>query len=185
MKRVMFVVLIFVSLILIACSSSHSSADSDILPDSDSDNIETVNDDSDSEEDSDFIDDSDEKADQDEDADSESNDTDSDIEDPEEPDEEIFEETEPINGYARCYDKIPAGDYEGFFANPYIESQVKLGLGYDYYDDYEIREEDLEKVQEITVYSQDLRGLEKLVNLKKIQISGENVYDFTPLSGLT
>ncbi|MBP5591362.1 hypothetical protein J6Y50_05850, partial [bacterium] len=171
-------------LFLFSCSSSKSQNDSDILPDSD-DSESIIDDEIDSEEDSDFIDDSDEKADQDEDADSESNDTDSDIEDPEEPDEEIFEKTEPINGYKRCYDKIPAGAYEGFFANPHIESSVKLGLGYDYYDDYEIKEEDLEKVQEITVYSQDLRGLEKLVNLKKIQISGENVYDFTPLSGLT
>ena len=55
---------------LISCSSSHSSADSDIIPDSDSDDTETIaDDDSDSKEDSDFIEDSDEKLDRDSDSD--------------------------------------------------------------------------------------------------------------------
>jgi formylglycine-generating enzyme required for sulfatase activity len=49
----------------ISCSSSHSSNDSDILPDSDTDDSEnTIDDDTDSEEDLDFIDDSEEKPDE-------------------------------------------------------------------------------------------------------------------------
>lgn len=58
--------------VLFSCSSSHSPADSDIIPDSDSDDIETVADDTDSDEDSDFIEDSDETQDADADADSDS-----------------------------------------------------------------------------------------------------------------
>ena len=144
---------------------------------------ETQDDDSDSQ-DSEIVGDYDEKPDHDEDADSESNDTDSDIEDPEEPDDEIFEETEPINGYERCYDKIPAGDYEGFFADKKIEPLIKKILGYD--GDYELKEEDLEKITEIGVSAKDLRGFEKLVNLEyvKFQDTEGNIYDFTPLSNL-
>ena len=121
---------------------------------------------------------------QDGDADSESNDTDSDIEDPEEPDDGIYEETEPINGYKRCYDKIPAGAYEGFFADKKIEPLIKKILGYD--GDYELKEEDLEKITEIGVSAKDLRGFEKLVNLEyvKFQDTEGNIYDFTPLSNL-
>ncbi len=52
--------------VLFSCSSSHSSADSDIIPDSDSDDTETIVDnDTDSEEDPEITDDSDEKPDQD------------------------------------------------------------------------------------------------------------------------
>ncbi len=171
--------------LLFSCSSSKSQNDSDIIPDSDIDDSESIiDDDIDSEEGSDFVDDYDEKPDHDEDADSESNDTDSDIEDPEEPDDEIFEQTEPINGYARCYDKIPAGPYEGLFADPKLESQIKKSLGYD--DDYEFTQEDLEKIKEISVSFKDLRGFEKLVNLEyvKFQDTEGNIYDFTPLSNL-
>ena len=56
-----FLTIFLIILGLFSCSSSHSSADSDIIPDSDSDNSENIIDeDTDSEEDSDFIDDSDE-----------------------------------------------------------------------------------------------------------------------------
>ena len=162
-------------LLLFSCSSSHSSNDSDIFPDFDfdSDNSENiVDDDSDSEEDSDFIEDSDE-----------TDDFDSDIEDPEEPDDGIFEKTEPINGYKRCYDKIPAEPYEGFFASSKLESQIKEDLGYD--EDYELTEEDLEKIKEITFLSvKDIRGIEKLINLESVQISTGKIYDYTPLSKL-
>ena len=103
-----------------------------------------------------------------------------------EPTEEIFEETEPVNGYARCYDKIPAGPYEGFFADPNLESQIKQILGHD--EDYELKEEDLEKITEITLSVKDIRGVEKLVNLEYAKFSdrggGGNIYDFTPLSNL-
>ena len=73
---------------LFSCSSSKSGNDTDIIPDSDSDDSETIiDDDKDSEEDLDFIDDS----------------------------EEIPDDTNSINGYARCYDEIPDDPYEGFF----------------------------------------------------------------------
>ena len=159
---------------LVSCSPSKSQNSDDVATFDDDFNLQDVE----------IVNDYDDASEQDTDSDTDFENHDSDSED-EKTDNEIFEETEPINGYKRCYDKIPAGDYEGFFANPYIESSIKLGLGYGYYDDYEIKEEDLAKVQEITVYSQDLRVIEKLVNIKKIQISGENVYDFTPLAGLT
>ena len=66
------IITLFIALFfLVSCSSSHSSADSDIIPDSDSDDIETIaDDDMDSEEDSDFIEDSEDKSDQDSDSDS-------------------------------------------------------------------------------------------------------------------
>ncbi|MBP5590844.1 leucine-rich repeat domain-containing protein [bacterium] len=169
MKRVMFVVLIFVSLILISCSSSHSSNDSDSVPDSDTDmqDSEIVDGDSDLQ-DSEIVDDSDDDS------------------DSPEPAEEIFEETEPINGYERCYDKIPAGPYDGFFADPKLESQIKQILGYE--ADYELKEEDLEKITEINLSVKDLRGIEKLVNLEYAKFNdkggGGNIYDFTPLSNL-
>ena len=155
---------------LLSCSSSKSGNDTDILPDSD-DSESIADNNTDSEEDSYFIDDYDEKPD---------HDTDSAT--PEEPDNEIFEETEPVNGYARCYDKIPAGDYDGLFADPMIESQIKQILGYD--EDYELAEEDLEKVKEITLSVKDIRGVEKLVNLKSVKISTGKIYDYTPLSEL-
>ena len=75
--------LLLVSLMILglfSCSSSHSSNESDILPDTDTDSqdSETVDDDADSEEDLDFIDDSDESPDQDTDQDSDSGKNDSD-----------------------------------------------------------------------------------------------------------
>ncbi|MBR4531781.1 hypothetical protein IKO70_05165, partial [bacterium] len=115
MKKLMNFLLVFLMISgLFSCSSSHSSTDSDVLPDSD--DSETITDDDSDSQESEIIDDSD---------------ADSDVENPEQPDDGIFEETEPINGYARCYDKIPAGDYEGFFADPNIESQIKKSLGYE------------------------------------------------------
>ncbi len=152
-------------LFLVSCSSSHSENDSDILPDEDIDlqDSEIVDDDSDAQ-DGEIVDDSDD---------------DSDLP---EPTEEIFEDTEPINGYARCYDKIPARDYEGLFAEPNLESQIKKSLGHE--DDYELTQEDLEKITEISISFKDLRGFEKLVNLEYVKFYGENIYDFTPLSEL-
>ena len=172
------IIVLFLIFSVFACSSSKSQNDSDILPDADIDSqdSETQDDDSDPQ-DSEIVDDSDEMSDQD-----------SDSEEPDlpEPTEEIFEETEPVNGYARCYDKIPAGPYEGFFADPNLESQIKKILGYD--EDYELKEEDLEKITEITLPTKDLRGIEKLVNLECAKFNdrggGGNIYDFTPLSNL-
>ena len=162
MKRILILAWVVITVLLISCSSSHSSNESDILPDSDTDTHDSEIQD----------DDSDETLDHDSDS--------------PEPAEEIFEETEPINGYTRCYDKIPAGPYEGFFADKKIESQVKQILEYD--DDHELTEEDLEKITEITSSSKDLRGVEKLVNLECVKFSdrggGGNIYDFTPLSTL-
>ena len=149
--------MLILCLLSISCSSSHSSNDSDIIPDEDIDS-----------QDSEIVDDFDEIP--DEDADSP------------EPTEEIFEETEPINGYARCYDKIPAGPYEGFFADKKIESQVKQILEYN--GDHELTEEDLEKVTEIRLRSKDIRGVEKLVNLEYVVILTGTIYDYTPLSQL-
>ena len=170
-------------LFFISCSSSKSQNDTDILPDGDADtqDSETQDDDSDSQS-SEIVDDLDEVPDQDSDSDTEK--PVHDDEEPNEPTEEIFEETEPINGYARCYDKIPAGDYEGLFADPNLESQIKKILEYD--DDHELKEEDLEKITEITLSSKDLRGFEKLVNLEYINFkdTGGDIYDFTPLSNL-
>ena len=59
------IIVLFLIFLLFSCSSSHSSNDTDILPDSDSDNIETVDDDSDSQS-SEIVDDSDETPDCDE-----------------------------------------------------------------------------------------------------------------------
>ena len=64
------IIILFIALFFfVSCSSSHSSNDSDIMPDSDSDDSESIaDDDVDSEEDSDFIDDSDETPGQDSDS---------------------------------------------------------------------------------------------------------------------
>ena len=149
-----------------------------MIPDSDADaeEVENPDDDSDSQT-SEIVDDSDEVP--DENSDSDTEETVPDDEEPSEPAEEIFEETEPINGYARCYDKIPAGDYEGFFADPNLEYWVKRSLDHD--ENYELTEEDLKRVTRVTVYSKDIRGIEKLINLEYFRISGGNVYDFSPL----
>ena len=70
------IVMLFIALFfLVSCSSSHSSTDSDIIPDSD-DSESIADDDVDSEEDSDFIDDSEEAHDQDTDSDTEKSDSD-------------------------------------------------------------------------------------------------------------
>ena len=47
--------------------------------------------------------------------------------------------------------------------------------------DYELQKEDLEYLREVSICTKDLRGIEKLINLESIAISGGNVYDFTPL----
>ena len=167
MKRFLNLSVVLLVFLVFSCNSSHSSNDSDILPDSDADvqDSETVDDDSDSQ--SSKIIDSDEMP----DADSE------------ETSDGIFEKTQPINGYARCYDKIPAGSYEGFFADKKIESQIKKNLGYD--SDHELTEEDLGKITEIIVdLSKDIRGVEKLVNLEYVVILTGKIYDYTPLSQL-
>ncbi len=159
-------VLVVLGLIfLVSCSSSSKSEnDADALPDADAgtQDSETQDDDSDSQN-PEIVDDSDKVL-------------GSDLPDP---GEEIFEKTEPINGYKRCYDKIPAGQYEGFFADPNLEYWVKRSLNYD--EDYELTEEDLLKVTKVSVYSQDIRGIEKLANLESVKISGGNVYDYIPL----
>ncbi|MBR4531769.1 leucine-rich repeat domain-containing protein [bacterium] len=168
--------------LVFSCTSSHSSNDSDILPDSDADAEEVENPDDDSDSQTyEIVDDFEEILDADTDSDTE--DPVPDDEEPNEPTEEIFEETEPINGYARCYDKIPAGSYEGFFADKKIESQIKKNLGYD--SDHELTEEDLGKITEIIVdLSKDIRGVEKLVNLEYVVILTGKIYDYTPLSQL-
>ena len=159
-----------VAFLLFSCSSSKNPNDTDILPDSDinTQDSETVDADSDTQN-SEIIDDSDEVPEQDEDQDL---------------DHEDFDDTDRINGYKRCYDEIPDDPYEGFFASPGIEYWVKGVLGYDI--DYELKEEDLEKVTEIGLPFKDIRGIEKLVNLESVTFfdTDGNIYDFTPLSKL-
>ncbi len=81
MRKVLNLLVVLLIFLVFSCSSSNSLNNTDIIPDSDSDDIETVDDDSDSE--------------------------------GEKNDNKIFEETEPINGYKRCYDKITAGEAAG------------------------------------------------------------------------
>ena len=77
MQRNSIIVLFIALFFFVSCSTSHSSADSDIIPDSDSDDTETIaDDDTDPEEDSDFIDDSDETPDLDNDSNTEKSDSD-------------------------------------------------------------------------------------------------------------
>ena len=77
MKKVLNLLVVLLVFLIFSCSSSHSSNDTDILPDgnSDSDDIETVDDDSDSQS-SEIIDDSDEIQDQDSDSDTETDEED-------------------------------------------------------------------------------------------------------------
>ena len=171
MRKHLSLFLVFLGLFFfVSCSSSKPGNDADVLPDgdSDSDDIETIDNDSDTQEDE-IVDDSDEVPEQDEDQDL---------------DHEDFDDTDRINGYKRCYDEIPDDPYEGFFASPGIEYWVKGVLGYDI--DYELKEEDLEKVTEIGLPFKDIRGIEKLVNLESVTFfdTNGNVYDFTPLSKL-
>ena len=188
MKKILILVATLVVCLnfLFSCSSSHSSKDTDILPYSDFDDIETTYDDSDSQsseivddygdQDSEIVDDSDEMSDADTDYD-----TEEDFDDEEEEDEEI-DDTDRINGYKRCYDEIPDEPYEGLFASSKLESQIKQDLGYD--KDHELTEEDLEKITEIKLSVKDIRGVEKLVNLESVTISTGKIYDYTPLSNL-
>jgi len=120
-------------LFFVSCSSSKSENDSDIVHDADSDkqDSEIQDGDPDSQQ-AEIIDDSDGTQDVDMDQDSDS---------------EEFDDSNWINGYKRCYDEIPDDPYEGFFASPSIEYWVKGVLGYE--RDYELKEEDLEKVTEI------------------------------------
>ena len=170
MKSFLNLSVVLLVFLVFSCSSSQSSNDSDIIPDEDidSDDTETVDDDSDSQG-SEIVDDSDEMHDLDQDE-----------------DEEEFDDTDRINGYKRCYDEIPDEPYEGLFADPNLESQIKKILEYD--DEHELTEEDLEKITEITLSTKDIRGVEKLVNLEYAKFSdrggGGNIYDFTPLSNL-
>ena len=178
MKRFLNLSVVLLVFLVFSCSSSKSQNDSDIIPneDIDSDNIETFDDDSDSQY-SEIVDDSDETPDL--------NDSDSDETSYcGEENEEEFDDTDRINGYKRCYDEIPDDPYEGFFGDPNIEPLIKKILSYD--TDYELTEEDLEKITEITSSSKDLRGFEKLVNLEYINFKdpGGDIYDFTPLAGL-
>ena len=77
MKKHSIIVLFIALFFLVSCSSSRSSADSDIIPDSDSNDSESItDDDTNSEEDFDFIDDSEEAHDHDADSDSEKSDSD-------------------------------------------------------------------------------------------------------------
>lgn len=157
-------------LFFVSCSSSKSENDSDIVPDADSDkqDSEIQDGDPDSQQ-AEIIDDSDGTQDVDMDQDSDS---------------EEFDDSNWINGYKRCYDEIPDDSYEGFFASPGIEYWVKSSLGYE--RDYELKEEDLEKVTEIGLPFKDIRGVEKLVNLESVTLfnTNGNIYDFTPLSKL-
>ena len=176
MKRMIFVILIL--FLISSCSSSLSSNDFDSIPASD--DIETQNDDSDHQS-SEIVDDSNEMPDRDANQD---NDSDTEESVPDDDEYEEFDDTDRINGYKRCYDEIPDEPYEGFFADPKIEIWIRGTLHYDW--DYEIQEEDLEKVTEIGLPVKDLRGVEKLVNLEYAELldAGGNVYDFTPLSKL-
>ncbi|MBO4698622.1 hypothetical protein J5690_03305 [bacterium] len=191
MKKCFILFAMLIAFLLFSCSSSHSTNDTDILPDSDADtqDWETVDDDSDSQS-SEIVDDSEEQADIDSDEnedgileedDSEEN---CNAEDEKDDDEEEIDDTDRINGYKRCYDEIPDEPYEGLFADPKIEIWIRGALHYDW--DYEIQEEDLEKVTEIGLPVKDLRGVEKLVNLESAEFfdTDGNIYDFTPLSKL-
>jgi internalin A len=86
--------------------------------------------------------------------------------------------------YISCYDEIPDEPYEGLFADPLMEVWVRRALGYE--NNEEITESDLEEITEIFILGRnDLRGLEKLINLEVFyfEVDG-NIYDFTPLSNL-
>ena len=205
MKKIFILLWVVIALLLFSCSSSNSSNDSDILPDADEDtqDSEIQDDDSDSQG-SEIVDDSDETPKTDSDSDTEEDfdyEDDNDEEYREDfdltnccedyhkefPDEPLFDEPPSIfDRYKRCYDEIPDDPYEGLFASSKLESQIKQSLGYD--DDYELKEEDLEKIKEITLSVKDIRGVEKLINLEYAKFNdrggGGNIYDFTPLSNL-
>ena len=162
-------------LFFISCSSSKSENDTDILPDSNSDDNKIIDNDSDAQE-IEIINDSYETPDFDDSNSKETSYCD-------EEDEEEFDDEDVVTNYARCYDEIPDEPYEGFFADKKLESQIKKNLGYD--SDHELTEEDLEKITEITVdLSKDIRGIEKLINLEYVKILTGKIYDYTPLSQL-
>ena len=172
MKKILILAGVVLAFFIVSCSSSKSQNDSDLIPDEDidSDDIETVDDDPDTQN-SEIVDDSDKIPDLD--------DSNSDETSYCEEDEEEFDDEDVITSYTRCYDEIPDEPYEGFFADPNLEYWVKRSLNKD--EDYELTEEDLKKVKNVQMYSKDIRGIEKLVNLKYLRISGGNVYDFSPL----
>ncbi|MBP5590845.1 hypothetical protein J6Y50_03200 [bacterium] len=204
MRKSFILVGMVVAFLLFSCSSSKNPNDTDILPDSDinTQDSETQDDDSDMQE-TEFVDDSEETLEQDsnsdteEDFDYEDDETENDEEyaadfdltnccedyHKEFPDEPLFDEPPSIfDRYKRCYDEIPDDPYEGLFASSKLESQIKQSLGYEV--DYELTEEDLEKVKEITLSVKDIRGIEKLINLESVTISTGKIYDYTPLSKL-
>jgi len=94
------------------------------------------------------------------------------------------EDSDSVAQYASCYDEIPDEPYEGLFADPNLEKQIKSKLGIG--ENEQLKESDLEQITDLYVRQiKDFRGLEKLINLEKFGFSvGGNIYDFTPLSGL-
>jgi Leucine-rich repeat (LRR) protein len=156
MKKVLFCSLLFL-IFFIGCSDGNNTADLDSTVDSDfTDNDDVV-----------FID---------EEVDDDTEDQDIDLPD---------EDSDADPQYVSCYDEIPDEPYEGLFADPLMEVWVRRALGYE--NNEEITESDLEEITEIFILGRnDLRGLEKLVNLEVFyfEVDG-NVYDFTPLSNLS
>ncbi len=94
------------------------------------------------------------------------------------------EDSDSVAQYASCYDEIPDEPYEGLFADPNLEKQIKSKLGIG--ENEQLKESDLEQITDLYIRQiKDFRGLEKLINLEKFGFSvGGNIYDFTPLSGL-
>ncbi|MBO4712224.1 leucine-rich repeat domain-containing protein [bacterium] len=182
MKKGLNLLVVLLVFLVFSCSSSHSPNDSDMIPDSDTDTHDSeIQDDDFDSQGSEFVEDSDKTPDFDSDLE-EPVPNDDEEEDEEDDEDEEIDDTDRINGYKRCYNETPDEPYEGLFADPKLESQIKQILGYD--EDYELKEEDLEKITEIGFSTKDLRGVEKLVNLEYAKFSGENVYNFTPLADL-
>ena len=94
------------------------------------------------------------------------------------------EDSDSATQYVSCYDEIPDEPYEGLFADPNLEKQIKSKLGIG--ENEQLKESDLEQITDLYIRQiKDFRGLEKLINLEKFGFSvGGNIYDFTPLSGL-
>lgn len=164
-RETIFLIILFVSLFFVLCSGC-----SDGNNTTDYDSISII--------DTDLSDDDVTTTDKevaDDDLDDEAKDVDADSPD---------EDSDSIAQYTSCYDEIPDEPYDGLFADPDLEKQIKnkLGIG----EDEELKESDLEKITDLYVRQiKDFRGLEKLVNLEDFGFSvGGNIYDFTPLSGL-
>jgi len=94
------------------------------------------------------------------------------------------EDSDSATQYVSCYDEIPDEPYEGLYADPNLEKQIKSKLGIG--ENEQLKESDLEQITDLYIRQiKDFRGLEKLINLEKFGFSvGGNIYDFTPLSGL-